>query len=191
MPACELRPATQYDTDAVYALICELKQAEFDHQAFRVGFNANLRDPNMRYHLALLDGEVVGMIGLHLQFHLHHVNWIGEIQELVVMPQARGLNVGSKLLAWAEEEARQAGAEMTELSTNVKRHDAHRFYLREGYEQSHFRFTKALQHEPDPHAHRHRRRTGRSGMGLRVRGLRQSATLAAVSPPAMQRRREV
>ncbi len=36
--------------------------------------------PNMRYHLALLDGEVVGMIGLHLQFHLHHVNWIGEIQ---------------------------------------------------------------------------------------------------------------
>ena len=70
MPACELRPATQYDTDAVYALICELKQAEFDHHAFRVGFNANLRDPNMRYHLALLDGEVVGMIGLHLQFHL-------------------------------------------------------------------------------------------------------------------------
>ena len=68
MPACELRPATQYDTDAVYALICELKQAEFDHHAFRVGFNANLRDPNMRYHLALLDGEVVGMIGLHLQF---------------------------------------------------------------------------------------------------------------------------
>ena len=92
----------------------------------------------------ILVTAVVGMIGLHLQFHLHHVNWIGEIQELVVMPQARGLNVGSKLLAWAEEEARQAGAEMTELSTNVKRHDAHRFYLREGYEQSHFRFTKAL-----------------------------------------------
>ena len=34
MPACELRPATQYDTDAVYALICELKQAEFDHHAW-------------------------------------------------------------------------------------------------------------------------------------------------------------
>lgn len=126
--------------DTLLTLIHQKKK----HHAFRVGFNANLRDPNMRYHLALLDGEVVGMIGLHLQFHLHHVNWIGEIQELVVMPQARGLNVGSKLLAWAEEEARQAGAEMTELSTNVKRHDAHRFYLREGYEQSHFRFTKAL-----------------------------------------------
>jgi PhnO protein len=98
----------------------------------------------MHYHLAELDGHVVGMIGLHLQFHLHHANWIGEIQELVVLPQARGLKVGSQLLAWAEAQARHAGAEMTELSTSVKRVDAHRFYLREGYAQSHFRFTKAL-----------------------------------------------
>jgi PhnO protein len=60
------------------------------------------------------------------------------------MPQARGLKVGSQLLAWAEEVARQAGAELTELSTSVKRTDAHRFYVREGYTQSHFRFTKPL-----------------------------------------------
>ncbi|XNM61671.1 aminoalkylphosphonate N-acetyltransferase [Escherichia coli] len=97
-----------------------------------MGFNADLRDPNMRYHLALLDGEVVGMIGLICSFICIISTGLAKIRELVVMPQARGLNVGSKLLAWAEEEARQAGAEMTELSTNVKRHDAHRFYLREG-----------------------------------------------------------
>ncbi|QRG78826.1 aminoalkylphosphonate N-acetyltransferase [Citrobacter sp. R56] len=141
---CELRHATPADSDDVYALICELKQAEFNRQAFSAGFAANLQDSNLRYQLALLDGQVVGMIGLHLQFHLHHANWIGEIQELVVMPHARGGKVGSRLLAWAEEEARQAGAEMTELSTSVTRHNAHRFYLREGYERSHFRFTKTL-----------------------------------------------
>jgi PhnO protein len=83
-------------------LICELKQAEFDHQAFHAGYLANLQDHNMRYQLAELDGQVIGMIGLHMQFHLHHARWIGEIQELVVMPQARGLKVGSQLLAWAE-----------------------------------------------------------------------------------------
>ena len=98
----------------------------------------------MHYQLAVLDGAAIGMIGLHMQFHLHHARWIGEIQELVVMPQARGLRVGSTLLAWAEETARAAGAELTELSTSVKRVDAHRFYLREGYAQSHFRFTKPL-----------------------------------------------
>ncbi|MCU6667746.1 aminoalkylphosphonate N-acetyltransferase [Enterobacteriaceae bacterium H4N4] len=144
MPECALRPATPEDVEAVYGLICELKQAELDRPAFHAGFTANLQDHNMRYQLAEQDGHIVGMIGLHMQFHLHHANWIGEIQELVVMPQARGLKVGSQLLAWAEHEARQAGAEMTELSTSVKRHDAHRFYLREGYAQSHFRFTKPL-----------------------------------------------
>ncbi|MCU6678541.1 aminoalkylphosphonate N-acetyltransferase [Leclercia tamurae] len=144
MPECELRPATAEDVDAVYGLICELKQAELDRSAFHAGFAANLLDHNMRYQLAEQEGHIVGMIGLHMQFHLHHANWIGEIQELVVMPQARGLKVGSQLLAWAEAFARQAGAEMTELSTSVKRLDAHRFYLREGYTQSHFRFTKPL-----------------------------------------------
>ena len=144
MPECELRPATAEDVDAVYGLICELKQAELDRSAFHAGFAANLLDHNMRYQLAEQNGHIIGMIGLHMQFHLHHANWNGEIQELVVMPQARGLRVGSQLLAWAEEFARQAGAEMTELSTSVKRLDAHRFYLREGYTQSHFRFTKPL-----------------------------------------------
>ncbi|WP_336221708.1 aminoalkylphosphonate N-acetyltransferase [Citrobacter amalonaticus] len=144
MSACELRRATAQDIEAVYALICELKQTRFDYPTFRAGFTANLQDTRLHYQLALLEGQAVGLIGLHLQYHLHHANWIGEIQELVVMPQARGLRIGSQLLAWAEQEAREAGAEMTELSTSVKRHDAHRFYLREGYEQSHFRFTKAL-----------------------------------------------
>ena len=44
MPACELRPATQYDTDAVYALICELKQAEFDHHAFCLLYTSDAAD---------------------------------------------------------------------------------------------------------------------------------------------------
>ncbi|PSN09034.1 aminoalkylphosphonate N-acetyltransferase [Siccibacter turicensis] len=144
MPDCELRLATLDDADAVYALICELKQQEFDRQAFNIGFATNLQDHNRRYQLALLDGQPVGLIGLHMQFHLHHVNWIGEIQELVVMPNVRDQGIGKQLLAWAHEQAREAGAEMTELSTGVARKEAHRFYEREGYQQTHFRFTRAL-----------------------------------------------
>ncbi|WNN71456.1 aminoalkylphosphonate N-acetyltransferase [Kluyvera cryocrescens] len=144
MPECELRHATFEDIDDVYALMCELKQAEYDRDAFYTGFAANLEDPNLHYQLALQDGNVVGMISLHLQFHLHHANWIGEIQELVVMPKVRSSGIGSQLLAWAEETARDQGAEMTELSTSTQRVNAHRFYQREGYVPSHLRFTKAL-----------------------------------------------
>lgn len=144
MPECELRHATFEDIDDVYALMCELKQAEYDRDAFYTGFAANLEDRNLHYQLALQDGNVVGMISLHLQFHLHHANWIGEIQELVVMPKVRSSGIGSQLLAWAEETARDRGAEMTELSTSTQRVNAHRFYQREGYVPSHLRFTKAL-----------------------------------------------
>lgn len=57
MPDCQLRPATADDAQIVYALICELKQSEFDHQAFHAGYLANLQDHNMRYQLAELNGR--------------------------------------------------------------------------------------------------------------------------------------
>lgn len=149
----KLRPATLADSDAVYILMCELKQVEFDRQRLHAGFASNLENHHLCYQLALLNDEVVGMIGLHLQFHLHHVNWVGEIQELVVMPQVRGLGVGSRLLAWAGEKARIAGAELTELSTGKGRLDAHRFYQREGYQPTHVRFTKPVETPDEPENH--------------------------------------
>jgi len=142
--SCELRPATPADTDAVYGLICELKQKEYPRQTFSAGFAANLNNPSQRYQLALVNGEIVGLIGLQMMFPLNLNCWIGEIQELVILPQMRGLNIGQQLLNWAEEEARQRGASLMELSSGKVRTDAHRFYLREGYLQSHFRFKKTL-----------------------------------------------
>ncbi|VDR30346.1 aminoalkylphosphonic acid N-acetyltransferase [Raoultella terrigena] len=68
-----------------------------------------------------MDGETVGLIGLQLQFPLNFNAWIGEVQELVVLPQMRGLQVGQALLAWAEQEARSRGATMVELSSGKAR----------------------------------------------------------------------
>ncbi|MRS16729.1 aminoalkylphosphonate N-acetyltransferase [Enterobacteriaceae bacterium RIT691] len=142
--SCELRPATVADTDAVYGLICELKQKAYDRQTFAAGFAANLSNPNQCYQLAVTNGEIVGLLGLQIMFPLNLNCWIGEIQELVILPQVRGLNIGKKLLAWAEDTARERGASLMELSSGKVRTDAHRFYLREGYLESHFRFKKTL-----------------------------------------------
>lgn len=60
----------------------------------------NLQNPTLRYQLAQVEGETVGLIGLQLQFPLNFNAWIGEVQELVVLPQRRGLHVGQALLAW-------------------------------------------------------------------------------------------
>ena len=143
-PNIILRPATAQDEDTVYHLMCELEQCEFDRLAFAKGYALNLANPNMHYALATQNNEVLGFISLHLQYHLHHVNWIAEIQELIITPQARGAGVGKRLLRWAEDTARELGAEQTELSTRATRYDAHRFYQREGYLHTHFRFVKPL-----------------------------------------------
>mgnify|MGYP000069371793 CR=1 FL=1 len=111
MPTCELRAPTLDDVDAVYALICELKQKAYDRHHFTAGFAMNLQNPTLRYQLAQVEGETVGLIGLQLQFPLNFNAWIGEVQELVVLPQRRGLHVGQALLAWAEQEARDADRE--------------------------------------------------------------------------------
>ncbi|MCS3433842.1 aminoalkylphosphonate N-acetyltransferase [Klebsiella sp. BIGb0407] len=139
---------THEQSDIVYALICELRQDQIlDSSLIKEGLIANLNNPHIKYQLAWLGTEVVGFISLQLQFHLHHARWIAEIQELVVMPQARSLGVGKALLAWAEQQARHHHAELLELSTSTKRVDAHRFYIREGYQATHLRFTKPLTYE--------------------------------------------
>lgn len=144
MPDCELRKASASDTDTVYRLITELKQTEYDRQRFAESFRRNLQNPSYHYQLAFLNGEAVGLIGMQIQFPLNQNHWTGEVQELVVAPQSRGQRVGQALLAWAEHTARQQGASVMELSSNKVRTDAHRFYRREGYQQSHFRFKKVL-----------------------------------------------
>lgn len=144
LPELQLRPATLADVDAVYHLICELKHTHFDYPAFKQGFAHNLQDPLRFYHLAWRQDQAIGLIALHLQFHLHHVSWIGEIQELIVSQERRGEGAGRQLLLWAEETASAKGAEMMELSSGMARENAHRFYRREGYQLTHARFTKIL-----------------------------------------------
>ncbi len=68
------------------------------------------------------------MISSYMQFHLlHHANWIGEIQELVVLPQMRdkswqSASPGRRRHAWA-------GAELTELSTNITNAAMHTVFI--------------------------------------------------------------
>ena len=140
----EIRPALAADYEAVWQLITELNQKAPDPEAFRRGYLANLTTQGLYYRLAVRGEEVLGLISLHLLFHLHHARWVGDIQELVIMPHARGAGVGKMLLAWAEQQARQADAELLELSSSKPRVDAHRFYRREGFLENHIRFTKPL-----------------------------------------------
>ena len=60
------------------------------------------------------------------------------------MQEHRNLNIGKILVQESEKWAKEQGANDIEVSSNQRRLQAHRFYERENYIKSHFKFTKQL-----------------------------------------------
>ncbi|TVR05861.1 MAG: GNAT family N-acetyltransferase [Salinarimonadaceae bacterium] len=66
------------------------------------------------------------------------------IEGVQVRPDRRSAGIGALMMAHAEDWARERGAAFVELGSNKLRADAHRFYRRLGYAQSHEGFKKRL-----------------------------------------------
>ena len=56
----------------------------------------------------------------------------------------RGHGIGQAMISHAIEQAREAGARLVQLMSNASRTDAHRFYARLGFTQSHLGFKMKL-----------------------------------------------
>ena len=95
-------------------------------------------DPNHELIVAELDGEVIGT--LHLMF-LPSVSFQGglraQIESVRVDKRFQSQGIGSEMMKWAMERARQRGAHAVQLTTHKSRLDAHRFYERLGFKGSH------------------------------------------------------
>jgi GNAT superfamily N-acetyltransferase len=91
-----------------------------------------LPDPAQFVAVAELSGQVVGWIHVALYFTLESGAAV-EIRGLVVDEEHRGRGIGRALLRRAEEWARERGARVMRLRSNVIRDGAHAFYLHLGY----------------------------------------------------------
>lgn len=125
----------------VYALICELEQEEPDRETFREIYARNLENPDITYLLALDGDEGCGFASLHIQYLLHHAARIAELQEIVVAGDRRGQGLGALLFQEVRRLARAAGCPQLEVCCNRQRKESHKFYLRQGMEKSHYKFT--------------------------------------------------
>lgn len=83
---------------------------------------------------AELVGELLGWIDAAVERHLQAEDTV-VIGGLVVRESARGCGVGKRLCEEVEQWARERGFRRVRVRSQIKREDAHRFYLRDGYRQ--------------------------------------------------------
>lgn len=95
-------------------------------------------DSNHELIVAELDGEIVG--SLHLIF-IPSVSFQGglrvQVESVRVDKVWRGQGIGSEMMRWVIERAKERKAHLVQLTTHRSRDDAHRFYERLGFEKSH------------------------------------------------------
>jgi GNAT superfamily N-acetyltransferase len=80
------------------------------------------------------DGEIVGWIDAAMERHLQYAA-SAVIGGLVVREDMRGQGIGRRLCLEVEEWARSQSVSLVRVRSQIKREDAHRFYLRDGYRQ--------------------------------------------------------
>jgi GNAT superfamily N-acetyltransferase len=92
-----------------------------------------------------LNGEVVGMCQLVVFRHFQrHGGRCAEVESMHIHPDFRGKGIGRQLLDTAIAAAREAGCYRLQLTSNLQRADAHRFYERHGFIPSHVGFKRLL-----------------------------------------------
>lgn len=96
------------------------------------------KDPNHELIVAEQNGEVIGT--LHLMF-LPSISFQGglraQVESVRVDKRFQSQGIGSAMMKWTMERAKERGAHVVQLTTHKTRVDAHRFYERLGFKGSH------------------------------------------------------
>lgn len=139
-----LRKAEFNDCQKIYELICDMENKQFQYDTFSKIFQKQMNHSNYYCLVYETDKRVIGVINLRVEEQLHHCEKIAEVMEFAVQKNYRKQGVGKKLFEYACEMMRNVGCSQIELATNQLRKDAHRFYVREGMKNYHFKFSKSL-----------------------------------------------
>jgi len=131
----EIRMATEADAEKIAGLLAQLgypRSEGFIREKIRELTN----HPAGELAVAIDGGTVVGFISLHFIPQLALPGDFARISYLCVDESFRGQGVGQQLESYCERRARERGCNRIELHCHSRREQAHRFYFRQGYEES-------------------------------------------------------
>ncbi|MFF5783787.1 GNAT family N-acetyltransferase [Streptomyces sp. NPDC012693] len=150
MSDLEIRAATAADIEAVVAMLADdplgaQRESPDDLGPYLTAYERLASDPHQHLVVAVRAGKVVGTLQLTVIPGLSRRGSTRSIIEGVrVHADERGSGLGTQLIEWAVEESGRQGCRLVQLTSDVTRTDAHRFYERLGFEASHVGFKKSL-----------------------------------------------
>ena len=138
-----LREARRADLPVILAMLAEdtippAREADPSDPRYLAAFAAIDGDPNQHLIAAELDGRVVGTMQLSFLPGLSFIgSWRGLIEAVRIAADLRGQKLGEQMILWAVEQCRARDCKLVQLTSSATRTDAHRFYARLGFVQSH------------------------------------------------------
>jgi GNAT superfamily N-acetyltransferase len=145
-----IRRATEEDVPAIVALLAQdvlgaTRESPDDLTPYRQAFQGIDADRNQFLAVAERDGEVVGTLQLTYLPGLSRMGGTrAQIEAVRVRATERGTGLGSRLITWAVDQARERGCILVQLTTDTTRTDAQRFYEQLGFTASHVGFKLTL-----------------------------------------------
>lgn len=142
--AARVRPVADTDLPAVARLMGELGYpASAEQVGARLARVAG--DESYAAYVAEVDGQVAGFLGMTRGWAYEHERPYARILTLVVDAEVRRRGVGARLVEFADEWARERGAYVLMLNTNVRREEAHLFYESMGFRRTGYRYARAYE----------------------------------------------
>lgn len=138
-----LREARRDDVPALVALYAEDELSTggddgSDLSRYLRAFDVIDADPAHLLMVAESAGAVVGTLQLSfLPTLVRRGSLRAQLEGVHVRADQRGAGVGSAMVRWAVDEARRRGCALVQLTSQKRRTDAHRFYVRLGFANSH------------------------------------------------------
>ncbi|MFF9979748.1 GNAT family N-acetyltransferase [Streptomyces erythrochromogenes] len=150
IPEPAIRPATEADLPAIVAMLADdplgaTRESPEDLTPYRTALERLSGDPNQHVVVAVRAGRVVGTLQLTIVPGLSRKGATRAIIEGVrVHADERGSGLGTRFIEWAIEKSRAENCTLVQLTSDVTRTDAHRFYERLGFTASHIGFKLQL-----------------------------------------------
>ncbi|WP_369247761.1 N-acetyltransferase family protein [Streptomyces sp. R41] len=146
----EIRAAVAEDVPAIVAMLADdplgaQRESQDDLTPYLAALERLSADPNQHLVVAVREGRVVGTLQLTVIPGLSRKGATRSIIEGVrIHADERGSGLGTQLIEWAIDESRRLDCQLVQLTSDVTRTDAHRFYERLGFTASHVGFKLPL-----------------------------------------------